>query len=76
MSLALIGRSTQEALASLRQAGETLVRVVECLPPEDKRRPNARMRVLRVQRQGETVVLTVSPFEVDLPSDRTEESEA
>ena len=76
MSLALIGRSTQEALALLRQAGETLVRGVECLPPEDKRRPNARMRVLRVQRQGETVVLTVSPFEVDLPSDRTEESEA
>ena len=76
MSLALIGRSTQEALALLRQAGETLVRVVECLSPEDKRRPNARMRVLRVQRQGETVVLTVSPFEVDLPSDRTEESEA
>ncbi len=60
---AVVGRDVEAALRLLSEAGEKDVLMKECLPPEDKRPKNSETRVLRAKRVGETVVLTVSPFE-------------
>ena len=62
---AIVGRRIPEALRLLKGHGVQDVRIEECLPPEDKRSDRGEMRVLRVKRVGETVVLTVSPFETE-----------
>ena len=73
MILSLIGRSLPDALALLKKSGIEDIRILECLPPEDKRNPNSEMRILRAKMIGETACLTVSPFETGVVSRKESE---